>query len=104
MTTEPSWWRSDEHGVLLDVHVVPGASTDEVAGLHGGRLRVRVRAPAVEGKANTALCRFIAKELGVRRTAITVVRGERSRDKTLRIVGYDATLAEATLWTRWPDT
>lgn len=69
----------------LDIHVQPRAKRDEIAGWHGGRLRVRLTAPPVDGAANEALIRFLAKALGVRRSQITLTLGERGRDKTLRI-------------------
>jgi uncharacterized protein (TIGR00251 family) len=74
-----------EPHVLVDVHVVPGARRDEVGGQHDGRVRVRVRAPAVDGKANAAVRDVLAKHLGVRRSAVTIVRGDRSRRKTVRV-------------------
>jgi hypothetical protein len=51
---------------------------------------VRVAARAVEGKANAELVRFLAELFGVRRSAITIARGERSRDKTVHVAGIDA--------------
>jgi uncharacterized protein len=71
----------------LRVRVTPRASRDELAGLRDGVLRVRVTAPPVDGRANQAVCRLIAKAVGVGRTSVTVSRGERSRDKVVRIEG-----------------
>jgi uncharacterized protein (TIGR00251 family) len=53
--------------------------------MHDGRLVVRVTAPPAEGKANEAVRRLIAKRLGVAKSRVTIVRGARSRDKTIRI-------------------
>jgi hypothetical protein len=50
-----------------------------------GRIRISLTAPPVDGEANAALCRFVAAELGVPRSAVRVVAGEKSREKTLRI-------------------
>lgn len=72
---------------LLEVHVQPGARKTEPAGMHGGRLKVRLAAPPVDGKANRALTDWAAEWLGVPRSAVTLVRGETSRKKTLRIEG-----------------
>jgi hypothetical protein len=55
----------------------------------GDRLRLRVAAPATEGKANAAVERFVAGLFGVRRSAVTIVRGARSRDKAVRVAGVD---------------
>lgn len=69
------------------VRVVPGARKSQIAGLMGGRLRIRLHAPAVEGKANVELQCFLAVVFSVRSSAITIVRGVRSRDKTVLIHG-----------------
>ncbi|HYR01534.1 MAG TPA: DUF167 domain-containing protein [Casimicrobiaceae bacterium] len=85
-------WRRDEGGALvLALHVQPGAKRTEAAGAHGegpqARLRIRLAAPPVEGKANAELLRFLAAAFGVPRSRVTLVRGERSPDKTVRIDG-----------------
>jgi len=69
------------------VHVQPGARRSEVAGLHGDRLKVRIGAPALDGRANAALVAFVADELGIPRARVAVVRGERSREKLLAVSG-----------------
>jgi uncharacterized protein len=76
----------------LGVHVQPGAKANEVVGwvtdTHGGAvLKIRLRAPAVEGKANAALVDFLAETLGLRPRQISLERGEKSRDKTVFIDG-----------------
>jgi uncharacterized protein (TIGR00251 family) len=73
--------------------VTPGARCSELAGVADGRLRVRLAAPPVEGRANEALVRYLADLLGVRRDDVTVVAGGRSRRKLLRLTGV--TLPEA---------
>jgi len=67
------------------VRVIPRARHDEVGGERAGRLVVRTTAAPVDGRANEAVCRLVAAHLGVRRQDVTVVAGDRSRDKTLRI-------------------
>lgn len=76
----------------LDVRVTPRASRDQVVGWADGVLRVRVSAPPVEGKANVALARLLAKALGVPRRRIAVVRGLRDRNKQVVVEGL--TLAQ----------
>ncbi len=71
----------------LDVHVRPGARTTHVGGEHDGVLTVRVAAPPADGQANEAVCRAVATALGVRPTAVELVRGASSRRKRLRIAG-----------------
>ena len=72
---------------ILRVHVVPNAKVDSVIGMHGGAIKITVRAPAVEGKANVALVRFLADQLKLPRNAIVLKRGDKSRDKTIQIHG-----------------
>ena len=73
----------------LRVRVTARASRDELAGLRDGVLHVRVTAPPIDGRANQAVCRLIARAVGVGRTSVGVVRGERSRDKLVRIDGVE---------------
>jgi uncharacterized protein len=79
---------SVRHGaVRFAVHVQPRASRDEVVGLHGDALKVRLRAPPVEGAANEALRSLLAEALGVGRAAVSVVAGTTARAKTVEVVG-----------------
>jgi uncharacterized protein (TIGR00251 family) len=75
---------------LIAVRVQPRAKRDEVVGERAGAVVIRVSAPPVDGKANAALCRFVAARAGVARSAVSVVRGESARDKLLRVDGIDA--------------
>ena len=70
---------------MLTLHVQPGARRTEVAGLHGTALKLRLAAPAVEGKANAALRAFLAEAFGVPLRSVVLARGETSRDKVVRI-------------------
>ena len=74
----------------LAVRVVARASRNEIAGFEGETLRVRVSAPPVEGRANQALTRLLAEELGVARGDVRVVAGHGSRDKVLAVDGLGA--------------
>jgi uncharacterized protein (TIGR00251 family) len=79
---------TEQDGALtLDIQVVPRASRTAVGPAVGGRLRVAVTAPPVDGAANAALVEALAEAFGVRRAAVTIVRGERGRRKTVRIAG-----------------
>jgi uncharacterized protein len=71
----------------IRVHVIPNAKIDRVLGEHGDVIKIKLRAPAVEGKANTALRRFLAEKLSIPQGAIVLRRGEKSRDKVIRIDG-----------------
>jgi len=72
---------------LIEVRLQPRGSRDELLGLRDGVLRAKVTAPPVDGRANEALCRLIAKRVGVPPSRVGVVRGERSRDKVVRVEG-----------------
>ena len=74
-------------GVQFAVRVIPGASKNEVAGIQDGALKVRLTAPPVEGKANRACVEFLAGLLGVRRSALAITSGEKSRKKTVTVTG-----------------
>jgi hypothetical protein len=67
------------------VYVVPNAKADKVSGEYNGAIKIKLRAPPVEGKANTALRRFLAERLGIPQRAVALERGGRSRDKMIRI-------------------
>ena len=75
---------------VLRVHVVPNAKSDSVVGEYGGAIKIKVRAAAVEGKANAALIRFLTEQLKLPRHSIVLERGHRSRDKLIRIDGLTA--------------
>ena len=72
---------------ILRVNLVPNAKSDGVAGEYGGAIKITVRAPAVNGKANAALIRFLAEQLKLARHSIVLERGQKSRDKVIRIDG-----------------
>ncbi len=75
---------TDGH-VLLRVHAQPGARKTESAGLHDGRLKVKLAAPPVDGKANAALLAWVAACCEVSRTRVALVAGETSRLKLVKI-------------------
>jgi uncharacterized protein len=72
-------------GVQFAVRVIPGASKNEVAGIQDGALKIKLTAPPVEGKANRACIDFLAGLLGVRRSALAIASGEKSRKKTVTV-------------------
>ncbi len=72
-------------GVVLSVHVQPGARVTEVVGRHGDALKVRVAAPATDGRANEAVLALIAKEFGLARHDVELVAGASSRRKRIRL-------------------
>lgn len=84
----------------IRVHVIPNAKIDKVVGEHGDAIKIKLRAPAIEGKANTALRKLLAEKLSIPQRAIVLDRGERSRDKVLRIDGLSEKTIREFLTTR----
>lgn len=80
-------------GVLVDVHVQPGARRAAITGTHGGALKVRVGAPPVAGAANRAVEEALAAALGVARKNVEVVGGASSRQKKVKVSGIDEATA-----------
>ena len=81
----------------LKLRIVPNAKRNEVTGEHGDAVKIKVAAPAIDGKANEALLEFIAEKLGLHRRNLTLIAGEKSRDKLIEIAGLDATEARGRL-------
>jgi len=81
------WARRTADGWALALHVQPGAKRSAAAGLHGERLKLRIAAPAVDGRANDALIAFVAATLGVPKARVAVAKGERSREKLVVVSG-----------------
>lgn len=79
-------------GCTLELKIIPNAPRTEIAGWLGAALKVKVHAPALEGRANDALLDFLATTLGLPRRAVALVRGDKSRHKVVRLTGL--TLAE----------
>jgi uncharacterized protein len=88
MSPEPAPWAlASGDGIVLRVHVVPGASRAGIAGFHGQSLRVRVTARPVGGAANRELERVLAAALGVRPSAVSIDSGAHGREKRVLVRG-----------------
>ena len=74
-------------GVLIRVKAVPGAKREQVAGLLGDRLKVKVSQPPEGGKANAVICELLARNLGVKAGAVSVVSGHGNPEKVVRVEG-----------------
>ncbi|MCB1736229.1 MAG: YggU family protein [Gammaproteobacteria bacterium] len=77
--------RHDGADLILELHVQPKASRDEFCGRHGDRLKLRITAPPVDGKANAHVRAFLAKAFGVPKRDVVIEKGDTSRDKRIRI-------------------
>ncbi len=76
-----------DEGVIVLVRVQPRASKDEIAGVMDGALKVRLRAPALEDRANVALCEYLAGLLKTPKSAVRILSGTRGRIKRIEIRG-----------------
>jgi uncharacterized protein len=77
-------------GIVFKVHVVPRASRNEIVGEHNGALRVRIAAPPVDGAANEAVLRILARAFKVSRNAVQITAGHSSKIKQVSIAGGTA--------------
>ena len=82
---------------VLNIRVIPRSPRTRVDGRRGDAILVRLAAPPVDGAANDALIAFLSDALGIPRRDVSLVSGERSRDKRVRIAGLDETAAIARL-------
>ena len=81
----------------IRVRLTPRSGRNEIVGWRDGLLRVRVTAPPIEGKANAALERLVAKALGVPKSAVSIVSGARGREKTVAMAGISQAEVETLL-------
>ena len=94
MNNECKWLQETRDGVVLTVKAVPRAAKNEIAGIDDEWLRVRVKAPPVDGKANEALVKFFAGLFSVPKGSVAIVSGDTARLKRLRINGLAADKAK----------
>ena len=81
-----AFYRWQGKDLMIACHLQPRASKDQFSGLHGESLKVRIKAPPVEGKANAYLIKFLAKQFGVSKRDVIILGGELSWEKRLMIV------------------
>jgi uncharacterized protein (TIGR00251 family) len=75
------------NGVIFHIHVVPKSAKNEVAGIQGDAVKLKINALPVEGQANAACVKFLSEILGVRKNQVAIVSGHKSRKKTVAIEG-----------------
>ena len=90
-------FESRKDGVVVRVHVQPGAGRTAVSGRHGSALKLRVAAPPADGRANEAVVALLAKTFGVKPAAVRIESGATSRIKRVKVDGVDADTVAATL-------
>jgi uncharacterized protein len=81
----------------LTLRIVPNAKRNEVVGEYGEAVKIKVAAPAVEGKANEAVLEYLAEKLGIHRRDIALISGEKSRDKIVEVPDLDSAEARKRL-------
>lgn len=89
--------KTTPRGLLLAVRVSPRASKAAITGEENGRLKVRLKAPPLDGRANRELLSVLAAALGLRKSRLQLVAGEKSRDKTVLLTGISEPDAAALL-------
>lgn len=77
--------RESKKGLTFDIQVIPHASRAEIAGVQEGAFKVKVTAPPVEGAANEACIKLLAKELGLKKSQMEISSGAKSRKKTVLV-------------------
>ena len=83
--TNMVWLRESKKGLTFDIQVIPHASRAEIAGVQEGAFKVKVTAPPVEGAANEACIKLLARELGLKKSQMEISSGVKSRKKTVMI-------------------
>lgn len=96
LSTQKKHFQWQGKDLLLFCHLQPNASKNEFSGLHGDRLKIRIKAPAIDGKANAALIDFLSDEFAVAKNQIKIEQGELGRQKNIRI-GLPKEIPEETL-------
>ncbi|MCC7354999.1 MAG: YggU family protein [Anaerolineae bacterium] len=92
--TQPLFTTKDER-IFFQVHVQPRASHNEVAGVYGAAVKIRLQAPPVEGRANAALIAFLAQRLGLRERDVEIMSGHSGRSKRVAVRGLAADAVRA---------
>jgi uncharacterized protein (TIGR00251 family) len=93
VAVSPSWLRRTAVGAVIDLAVIPSAKRSEWAGLHDGALRLRLAAPPVDGAANQAVLRWLAKDVGLRVADLELISGQSARRKRVALACEPAQLA-----------
>ena len=83
--TDMVFLRESKKGLTFDIHVIPHASRVEIVGVQEGALKIKVTVPPVEGAANEACIKLLAKELGLKRSQMEIASGAKSRKKTIMV-------------------
>jgi hypothetical protein len=80
-------FKQTDEGVEISLYIQPGASKTEIIGEHNGCLKIKIKAPPVDGKANAEVIEFLSDKLGIPKRQIEFLTGDKSREKKIRIKG-----------------
>ena len=82
--------REVEGGVVFVAKIIPGSSKTTVSGLLDGMVKIKISAPPEKGKANQHLCKFLAKQLSVKKAAVSIISGQTNPVKSVQVLGISA--------------
>ena len=83
-----------DNGVIFKIKVQPGAAKNEIVGVQGDALKIKIDAPPIKGKANKALIDFLVKKLSVKKSEVEITSGHRSRIKKIKVIGEGVKIKE----------
>lgn len=84
-------WLNENKGLItISVYAVPGSSKSEIAGIYNGSIKIKLKAPPTNGKANKELISFLSKKLNIPKAAVSIVSGSRQKRKVLSLLGCNA--------------
>jgi uncharacterized protein (TIGR00251 family) len=95
MSTMPV--KETEKGLIIEIRVLPRSSRSEVVGIQDGVFKIKLSSPPLDGKANDECVRFLADQLGIRKSQVEIISGHRARKKTVAVTGIRKTDLEALL-------
>ena len=92
-----NWAQKTKDGIVIKIHVVPNSSKTQIIGEHGDRLKIKIKAPPVDGKANEEVIDFLCEKLGIKKNQAELVAGQTSKSKNilLKIENIDLKKLEA---------
>ncbi len=76
-----------DNGIILPVRIQPRASKDEIVGEYNGALKIKLTSPPVEGEANRRCIEFLSKRFKIAKSNLEIIKGEKSKDKLIKIIG-----------------
>lgn len=84
-------------GVQVSLHVLPNAPKSQIVGMHNGCLKVKIKAPPVDGKANQAIIEFFSELFGISKSSVEILKGDKSKTKKVFLLGLSLQVVESRL-------